>query len=456
LAQERAQGAHDTRSARPPLEPLPTAMELAPPVPATYAAQVGFPAPMDAPSDPGLGNVYSKGALEGLPTLLTSGRRNLGAVGAPCQGAAKLKRSRAPAPAMITCLEEPEAEEEGAMLALCVRNTFIDSAQMRSPSLERFYREREVHSCPSSQIGRLRGLFKDSTGMTPPGAASRGCEKAASGSPSEKEGLVRRAGKQESAAAKLGLLAEGRQRRGRTEPALASVQWAGSENTQPAALPAATAGAHSGMSTPPAYAADFSMHTWGLQTGGFDISSYGSPELAAYGWSAPTGPPPAAHPLLMSTLPPAASAGSPPRVLQLVEALSGNPMVATRLPPLLPPAAPPAMPLPPAPAGLPLIPMRGPATALCAAPPALALQLSALPGSLELPSVGSAGHGSGRCKPCAFAHSKGCENGAACRFCHLCEPGEKKRRQKEKQANRKAVLRTREARVIGGRPVAWP
>ncbi|CAJ1328487.1 unnamed protein product [Effrenium voratum] len=57
------------------------------------------------------------------------------------------------------------------------------------------------------------------------------------------------------------------------------------------------------------------------------------------------------------------------------------------------------------------------------------------------PSVGSAEHGSGSCKPCAFHHTKGCQCGAMCTFCHLCLPGEKKRRQKEKQAAAKAKVR---------------
>lgn len=55
-------------------------------------------------------------------------------------------------------------------------------------------------------------------------------------------------------------------------------------------------------------------------------------------------------------------------------------------------------------------------------------------GSAELPTVGSANHRFGGCKPCAFAHTKGCENGVNCQFCHLCEPGEKKRRQKQRVA----------------------
>ena len=55
-----------------------------------------------------------------------------------------------------------------------------------------------------------------------------------------------------------------------------------------------------------------------------------------------------------------------------------------------------------------------------------------------VPSVGSASHGTGQCKPCAFHHTKGCQYGAMCTFCHVCLPGEKKRRQKEKQQAAKA------------------
>mmetsp|Transcript_73179 Transcript_73179/g.152746 ORF Transcript_73179/g.152746 Transcript_73179/m.152746 type:complete len:176 (+) Transcript_73179:160-687(+) len=51
----------------------------------------------------------------------------------------------------------------------------------------------------------------------------------------------------------------------------------------------------------------------------------------------------------------------------------------------------------------------------------------------NLPSVGSAGHSTGECKPCVFLHVRGCKSGPDCTFCHLCEAGEKKRRQKEKR-----------------------
>uniref|UniRef100_A0A7S4RJE7 C3H1-type domain-containing protein n=2 Tax=Alexandrium monilatum TaxID=311494 RepID=A0A7S4RJE7_9DINO len=55
-------------------------------------------------------------------------------------------------------------------------------------------------------------------------------------------------------------------------------------------------------------------------------------------------------------------------------------------------------------------------------------------GSPELPSLGSAGHSTGQCKPCVFVGKRGCKSGAACDFCHLCGPGEKKRRQRERRA----------------------
>jgi len=48
-----------------------------------------------------------------------------------------------------------------------------------------------------------------------------------------------------------------------------------------------------------------------------------------------------------------------------------------------------------------------------------------------VPSRGSALHKFGACKPCAFVGHGVCRNGANCQFCHLCEPGEKKRRRKE-------------------------
>jgi len=67
----------------------------------------------------------------------------------------------------------------------------------------------------------------------------------------------------------------------------------------------------------------------------------------------------------------------------------------------------------------------------------LASMLDAAPtaGSTVFPSIGSAQHHLGECKPCAFFWKPaGCSNGVDCIYCHLCDAKEKKRRQKEKKA----------------------
>lgn len=45
-------------------------------------------------------------------------------------------------------------------------------------------------------------------------------------------------------------------------------------------------------------------------------------------------------------------------------------------------------------------------------------------------SLGSRFHDSGRCKPCVFHHTKGCNSGRSCTFCHRCPPYEKQRRKR--------------------------
>merc|ERR1719253_1242856 len=58
--------------------------------------------------------------------------------------------------------------------------------------------------------------------------------------------------------------------------------------------------------------------------------------------------------------------------------------------------------------------------------------------TMHAPNIGSVRHHLRQCKPCAFVNLKGCKDGAECRFCHLCESGEKKRRKKERAAVRRA------------------
>lgn len=51
-----------------------------------------------------------------------------------------------------------------------------------------------------------------------------------------------------------------------------------------------------------------------------------------------------------------------------------------------------------------------------------------------VPSEGSRGHQMGNCRPCAFIwKDEGCANGTSCPFCHLCPPGERRIRKKERK-----------------------
>merc|ERR1712070_1264228 len=58
-------------------------------------------------------------------------------------------------------------------------------------------------------------------------------------------------------------------------------------------------------------------------------------------------------------------------------------------------------------------------------------ELDPTPASSSPHSVGSAGHASGDCKPCAwFWKPEGCQNGEDCLHCHFCPAGEVNRRKK--------------------------
>jgi len=61
------------------------------------------------------------------------------------------------------------------------------------------------------------------------------------------------------------------------------------------------------------------------------------------------------------------------------------------------------------------------------------------PESGDYPTIGSRGHFVGLCKPCAFIFKDGCKSGPVCQFCHLCEPGTKKRRKKEAKLSKRSI-----------------
>lgn len=90
----------------------------------------------------------------------------------------------------------------------------------------------------------------------------------------------------------------------------------------------------------------------------------------------------------------------------------------------------------------PLLPTQDAAAPGAAPAPVLRLAEAIAPpelGSPELPSIGSLLHHKGDCKPCTFFHTRGCENNVNCNFCHLCGPGEKKKRLKAMKAQKRQV-----------------
>lgn len=69
----------------------------------------------------------------------------------------------------------------------------------------------------------------------------------------------------------------------------------------------------------------------------------------------------------------------------------------------------------------------------------------------DLPSVGSALHGTGACRPCAWFYKEtGCANGKDCRHCHACQEGEVKARKKEKASLRQAMNKEAAAQEATG------
>lgn len=81
----------------------------------------------------------------------------------------------------------------------------------------------------------------------------------------------------------------------------------------------------------------------------------------------------------------------------------------------------------------------------CQVTPKLAHQGLIVPAPLRQPeaSVGSALHGTGQCKPCAwFWKPEGCSNSSNCRHCHLCGRGQLKISKKNRTQARRALERS--------------
>uniref|UniRef100_A0A7S4R696 C3H1-type domain-containing protein n=1 Tax=Alexandrium monilatum TaxID=311494 RepID=A0A7S4R696_9DINO len=272
---------------------------------------------------------------QALPTLLTSRPR-------PRGGAASLAKGASPA-------QPPAKLPEKYAMPVRVRNTFIDTSAERSPSLERFYQEREVVTCPSAHIGRLRNLFQEATEGNDPSCAAGGAGQACHG------------GGQGKAPREFPTY---------HSPEVSTSSVAGVSSGRPVAV----------LSLDQALNSSPQLHGGHASGGQMVVGVVGGSYAGNTGYTcmAPRG-------------------GLSLLQCGLEEA------------PLPPPPNRPAL------------------------------------GNAEMPSVGSAGHAQGSCKPCAFFHTVGCTSGLACQFCHLCEAGERKRRRKEKLDARRASHKQRQA-----------
>jgi len=361
-------------------------------------------------------------------------------------------------------LKEPKAEKVACEEALAeapfghsisVKNTFVDYGSQRSPSLEPFYRHRMASSCPSSPALKGEAVQADDIAIS--------CSPEREPMQSEALRNLREACLSMCPQVPHGAVAEAPTRC----PSMDSpVEWQFYAETSPsearstpmAQFPAPCIAPFAEVASPFHASMYTPMCSYPVPMGGDAFCLAGQPSLAPVMQppATPVAQPPAAvvvqSPVTTIAQTPAAvvSIGKPQArtghtILSLADAISepaAPPTISVELSSVVPvsatgPLGSPtarAAPMPPAPPSeSPLMSTGGSmlAAAMAAATPPSPPKGPAL-GSVELPSVGSAGHSTGDCKPCAFFHTAGCSNGVSCQFCHTCDANEKKRRRKEK------------------------
>eukprot|EP00933_Yihiella_yeosuensis_P029461 TRINITY_DN23105_c0_g1_i1.p1 TRINITY_DN23105_c0_g1~~TRINITY_DN23105_c0_g1_i1.p1 ORF type:complete len:295 (-),score=68.59 TRINITY_DN23105_c0_g1_i1:227-1111(-) len=255
---------------------------------------------------------------------------------------------------------------------LFVHNTFIDTQCNRPASLEGFFQERQIFSCPGSRISEPGSEFE--------GAALQGALRRTPYCPGE---VLTQSAAFGSSAPLVLANEEEQQEKSEEEAAKDDVK----NKDLDAVAPGAAAG---GAPKTPDHDSRSDCSTTDMAgTAGTASGCPPSPQLS-YGEA----PLPAFPLRLGEAIPPPANMPPAPSVPMPFAGYFSNPTMAMVVPPEM--------------------------------QTTIAPEVSF--------SKGSAGHASGDCKPCAFLHTKGCASGADCDFCHLCPKGEKQRRQKEKRA----------------------
>lgn len=288
----------------------------------------------------------------------------------------------------------------GSPPGLRVKNTFIEGAALLSPSLETFYRERAVQTCPSKHAGRCIGLLEELAGEVP-------------GTPMVTPLNVQTPCNIETPLADS--LLRGQDCYGWRNSAYVAPCSTGQNHV---GLPGLSTNLLAGGVEVPPVANDFSFDQATQQLGhgartvlslahalGQDAVGEGAAQLGS----------PAIQCCPGSQQPFPLAGGRDTRFAAGAEPWSS---VMDSAPQYLAPAMKDSTD--------PSKPPSGPAL-----------------GSLELPSVGSAEHAAGRCKPCAFFHTKGCDNDLACHFCHICGPEVRRARKQEKLHQRREATRAR-------------
>jgi len=308
-----------------------------------------------------------------------------------------LKRGGRPSPIALSSLEETSPS------AFRIKNTFIESvADLRSPSLEHFYRERAVHTCPSKHVGRMAATLAEATGTvaeadlpSPPPAVARPRMVFGDAQATTDDHLLGRIRRQPQTCRSIASPPNG------TAPFFLGPF----PTCAPQAMLASSVVTCSGSATT-------AQH--GNRCAVLSLSDALERDVVS-------GPLVESHKGAPHSQPQYGDFGGE----FPIPTMSGNGFSGTQkhlfeaqhqYQSLVP------------------VYMQSPSCE------------SSFSG-LELPSMGSAAHSLGTCKPCAFLHTKGCNNGLSCKFCHLCGPDVRKSRRQEKLHWRHEARKARKSKA---------